>query len=114
MTGNPEPIVTYNLTDISGGSLGKNKIQVNLQDGQNTTLIATAENNVGSKNDSKDLSWVNESEIIKQVAFDIYNNISSGLNYSDKRSLQKYSGENTNDWRGGFDVYKTGSLEEWR
>ena len=58
MTGLPTPIVEFSKDD-SFGNLGKNKIQINLYDRNDSyTLTATATNSIGTASDSINLTWV--------------------------------------------------------
>lgn len=62
VSGNPTPDVEFNRDD-SGGSLGPNKVQVNLGDPSETfVLTATATNSEGSASHSITLDWGCEEE----------------------------------------------------
>ena len=56
VTGNPAPIIKFSKDD-SNGVWGKNKVQVNLKNGESYNLVVTAINSVGVVTKHIDLTW---------------------------------------------------------
>ena len=56
VTGDPAPVIYFSKDD-SGGAWGKNKVQVNLTNGENYNLVVTAVNSVGTVTNNIALTW---------------------------------------------------------
>ena len=56
VTGDPAPVIYFSKDD-SGGAWGKNKVQVNLKNGENYNLVVTAVNSVGTVTNNIALTW---------------------------------------------------------
>ena len=56
VTGDPAPVIYFSKDD-SGGAWGKNKVQVNLKNGESYDLVVTAVNSVGTATKHINLTW---------------------------------------------------------
>ena len=56
VTGNPAPIIKFSKDD-SGGAWGKNRVQINLKNGESYDLVVTAVNSVGTVTNHIVLTW---------------------------------------------------------
>lgn len=109
ITGDPEPNVKFNLADSSGGSLGENKVQINLVNGNSNTLIVEAANSVGKTNESIDLNWISEDLKAEQCAKFVFNNLKN-LNYTQHGVFYYYSWIPGYNW--SYTIYNENSLEK--